>query len=327
MGLNARLTSEHKEFTMIAANKNDDKQSPVERALSTLQRIQSKALVPIALSFEKAINNISFLGITPKILVSVGYQEAAAFEFFQRLAKTDDIKGVSGFDDWFAQVSARVEEISKTEEAKKKFVQHLSETADRHLDSLSNDEYVGPALRSLRLSRLILTWTAFEILAGDAWETAVNESPCGLGQATFKSLPAGQDSEGVSARHISVGVLGRHGFDLRNKIGTVLRAKFDFTGVRGIREAYEAAFGKGPDLTRILADARLTVLESMRHLIVHRGGMVDAEFVRRTSSTAILGQPIPLENDEIEQMLNVAAGVGTDLLELVDKGLAASSQG
>ena len=136
----------------------EHQQTPVERAKSISLRIQSKALDPIAVAFGKAVDNISFLGITPKILVSFGYREAAAFGFFQGLAKTDDITGYSGFDDWFARVSARVEEVAKTGEAWKKFVNHLSETADRHLASLSTDEHVGPALRSLQLSRLILTW-------------------------------------------------------------------------------------------------------------------------------------------------------------------------
>jgi hypothetical protein len=310
---------------MTDAN-DEHRQSPVERATSMPPRIQSKALYPIAVAFGKAVDNILFLGVTPKILVSFGYREAISFGFFQKLARTDDITGVSGFDDWFARVSARVEEVAKTEEAKKEFVKHLSETADRHLASLSTDEKVGPALRSLQLSRLILTWTAFECLASDAWETAVNENPLGLGQTAFKSLPAGQDVEGVSARHVSVGILGRYGFDLRKRLGTVLRPKFDFTSVGGIRDAFEAAFGKSRVLTGILADAQLTLLESTRHLIVHRGGTVDGEFVRRTNSRATIGQPIPLEDDEIENMLNVVAVAGADLLEFVDKTLIASNQ-
>jgi hypothetical protein len=305
---------------------------PFECALLLPSRIKNASLLPVAAAFKESVETVDFLKITPQALLSHGYAEAASFEFFRKLAKTDDIRvspgihdSTSAFEDWFSQVRCRVESIAATEEAQKEFRKHLWETANRQIATLLKDKHVASALRSLTLARVVLGWTAFECLAIDGWETALNESAVGLGQPAFKhvSIESGTD-EGITARHVPVGLLAKHGFDLRKKLGTVLRTKFDFTSVAGIRQAYKAAFGDQDTLARILGDQKLTHLEGARHLIVHRGGLVDEEFVRRTDSTFPIGQAIPLDNEEIASLLDAMMTAGCRLLTFVDECLRTS---
>ena len=291
-------------------------------------RIKNASLVPIAASFSESVETIEFLKIIPQVLMSHAYAEAAGFSFFKSLTKTDDIRvrpGIvgerAGFEDWFGQVRARVEAVAATDEAQKKFRDHLWETANRQINSLVRDKKVAGALRSINLARVVLAWTAFECVAGDGWETALNESAIGLGHQAFMHLSTSGVDEGISARNVPVGLLAKHGFDLRKKLGTVLKAKFDFTSVAGIRDAHKAAFGDREALTRTLGDPKLSRLEATRHLIVHRSGVVDEEYIRRTNSTLSIGQALPLEEGEIADMVEATILAGCGLLAFVDECL------
>ena len=295
-------------------------------------RIRNRSLLPVAAAFKESVETVDFLKITPHALLSHGYAEAASFEFFWKLAKTDDIHAssdihdvTSAYEDWFSRVRRRVETVAATEGAQKEFRKHLWETANRQIATLLKDKQVASALRSLTLARVVLGWTAFECLAVDGWETALNESTVGLGQPAFKhiSMESGSD-EGITARHVPVGLLAKHGFDLRRKLGTVLRTKFDFTSVAGIRQAYKAAFEDHDTLTQILVDPKVMHLEATRHLIVHGGGLVDEEFVRRTGSTFPIGQAIPLDEEEIASLLDAMMTAGSRSLIFVDESLATS---
>jgi hypothetical protein len=62
-----------------------------------------------------------------------------------------------------------------------------------------------------------------------------------------------------------VGLLAKHDFDLRGKIGTILAEKYDFTGVEGMRQAYSAAFGKRATIEAAFSSDRLLELEAVRH--------------------------------------------------------------
>src|SRR5262245_17041878 len=52
-------------------------------------------------------------------------------------------------------------------------------------------------------------------------------------------------------------------------MGTLLRGRFQFTSLRGIREAYAAAFPPDERVDSLLADKALDALEQSRTSIVH----------------------------------------------------------
>lgn len=272
--------------------------------------------------FDDAAHNLQFLGFLPHALISQGYEENGAFEFFRSMTNIDDIRETGTFESWWEQVSSRVRSVAETEEAQKKFREHLWKTANRHIGTLLKDKSAADALRSLILARIVFGWTAFECMAADMWEVAVNESAIELGQHVFQHLP--QDSignEGITTKNVAVGILAQHGFDLRKALGTVLRPKFDFTSVSGIQHGYEAAFGKVARLFEIFGDKELTRLEVTRHVVVHRAGIVDREYVRRTDSNLREGQPIPVDDEGVIAMLVAMMRAACDLLAFVDDRL------
>jgi hypothetical protein len=288
-----------------------------------LSQVRYPALAGVSANFLSALDNLQFLGFLPHALITQGYREVAAFGFFQSMAKIDDINSKTGeFESWWEQVASRVRSVAETEEAQKKFRKHAWETANRHIGELLKDKDAANALRSLTLARIVFAWTAFECLAGDMWEVAVNEKAIDLGHPAFQHLP--QDSiatEGITTRNVAVGILARYGFDLRNALGTVLRPKFDFSSVTGIQTGYEAAFGRVGRLGEILGDKELVRLEITRHAVVHRAGVVDEEYIRRTSSNLSEGQLVPIDGEGVISMLIAMARAACELADFVDRRL------
>jgi hypothetical protein len=170
----------------------------------------------------------------------------------------------------------------------------------------------GPqdAFRGLVLSMVSGLWTSFEVLATDLWVTAVNAYPDVYAGRCLARAERGQDSEDFDGKQVSVRLLSKYGFDLRQKLGEILRPKFDFTCLSGQSHAFTAAFGRADELESIFADVNLNELEATRHVIVHRAGVADEEFIRRSGSPIPLGVKIQIEPDTAVSFLNMVLLAG-----------------
>ncbi len=164
------------------------------------------------------------------------------------------------------------------------------------------------------------SWTAFECLASDLWVTALNEEPKLLAQSAISSLE-GQELNEITSKHIPVGLAARYGFDLRHCLGTVLRSKFDFTGVSGIQKAYKAFSPNDEFIEKVLAQPELAELEVTRHAIVHRAGRVDDEYRRRTHSKLGIGFILSFDRAQAERFSYLSSRAGTGLLAFVNDWL------
>lgn len=164
------------------------------------------------------------------------------------------------------------------------------------------------------------SWTALECLATDLWVTSLNEEPTVLAQTAISSLE-GQEPAELTSRHIPVGLAARYGFDLRHCLGTVLKPKFDFTGVSGIQKAYKVFLPNDEFIQKVLANPELAELEATRHVIVHRAGRVDEEYRKRTGSRLPIGQVLTFTLEQSERFSYVSAHVGTGLLAFVNDWL------
>ena len=158
----------------------------------------------------------------------------------------------------------------------------------------------------------------------DTWAIAINLRPKELGHRALLGVPAELASGGISSKQVSVGLLAKHDFDLRGKIGTILAEKYDFTGVEGMRQAYSAAFGKQGTIEAAFSSDRLSELEAVRHLVAHRAGVVDEEFLRRTKRHDSIGQPVDLGGTILPDMVNAAIASTTSLLLFVDGSMRES---
>lgn len=187
------------------------------------------------------------------------------------------------------------------------------------------------ALNEFFASCLISTWTTFETTAGDLWEAALNAHPRGLSElkGTKKPKSSGRDElEGDrKGKEIALDWLHRYQFDLRDRMGTVLRSRHRFDRLSGLRLAYLQAFEKdSARLEEILNRDAIDALNSVRNLLVHKAGIADSEYERRSSSWAIpkaaIGERISLDGDIVYGLIEPVSMATLELLAEVDRWIA-----
>jgi hypothetical protein len=180
---------------------------------------------------------------------------------------------------------------------------------------------VGPMLKKsidvLYLAAVSGSWTALECLAADLWVTAVNEEPTLLAQTAICSIE-GQEPGELTSKQIPVGLAARHGFDLRKCLGTLLKSKFDFTGISGIRKAYKVFVSNDSFIEQVLSRPELDELEAARHVIVHRAGRVDQEYKRRTKSDLPIGTLLTFDHEQASRFSYISSHAGSGLLAFVN---------
>ena len=174
---------------------------------------------------------------------------------------------------------------------------------------------------------IVQAWTAFEALAGDLWECALNIHPELLAQ-----LSGSKSSDAIepNGKMVNLETLQRYGYDLKSVMGSVLRAKFKFDSLDGIREAYRAAFGKNDAgaIVSALEDGSLTAANAIRQVLVHRGGTVDDKYVRRTKNAPLapkleVGSELVLDGKIVYDLLSAAVPQVVTLVKSVDEWMVA----
>src|SRR5262249_49795084 len=109
--------------------------------------------------------------------------------------------------------------------------------------------------------------------------------------------------------------LSRGTFNLSDKMGELLKPRYKFTTLTGIRDAYSAAFNPENDRTRVkaiddaLADKSHDALNIVRNCIVHKGGFADWKYVKDAKTIPAApqvaeGEPIPLDGEIVQRLID-----------------------
>lgn len=185
---------------------------------------------------------------------------------------------------------------------------------------------------------IVMGWTAFEALAADLWEAALNQHPAGLSTLSEspKRLRKGaknrsyqaKDEEHSELKHVPLNLMQKYGYDLSNSMGSILRDRFSFERLDGIREAYGSAFPKFDKIDDPLTDNALDALATVRNVIVHRAGIADQEYCRRIERLKIpkvdIGAALLLDGEVVEQLVGNTLDRAIDLFSGVDEWLSAN---
>ncbi len=227
----------------------------------------------------------------------------------------------------------------------------LSDTANKHLAQASSSDLfkrnvidaakgnlnqflaiMGQAgeygIRAIFNSMLVQSWTAFEVLCGDLWEAAINAHPGVLsdlkGNKRWK-VAGGEQGDDESKKHVQIKFLQMHKYDLRDKMGTVLRERFSFSVLPSIRLAYSQAFSKDHDqIKAAIEHTSFDVLAAVRNAIVHKAGIADKEFRDTVKRLGIfvdvpVGGRIALDGGVLNSILKPAFANVIELFASVDQ--------
>jgi hypothetical protein len=172
------------------------------------------------------------------------------------------------------------------------------------------------------LSSLVIgAWSAFESMAGDLWEEALNQNPADLAQ-----LKKGKNNNGPS-KSVDLDIIQLHDFDLRKKMGTILRRRYEFSRLSSIRDAYNAAFNTSAHkIDAALKHDSLDALSIVRNVLVHNAGRADERYLGRAKSIqslpkVALNELLPLDGEIVVGLIKPALIQGSNLLAAVDDWL------
>jgi hypothetical protein len=222
------------------------------------------------------------------------------------------------------------------------FVLNAIDQGTQPVQMLAGGAPARQGLEAMLSSCMTGTWTAFETMAGDLWETALNMHPKGLAelQGKRKRLLKGaeidsdaaanseqDDSDGANLKSVPLNEILRHEFKIEHRMGSVLRTRQRFDHLAGIREAYSLAFSrKADDIDVMLKQDSLDAVNAVRNLIVHRSGVVDQTYERKAKflkiPTSPIGFPIFLDGEIVRKLMTATVICSLRLIVAVDEWIA-----
>jgi hypothetical protein len=175
--------------------------SLVERAVNS---VTHQGLKAVAESFGKNIEAATNLLQLPHSLLMHAYAKEKQYLAFLDVYLPLAMKGLS-YDD--AAVKKSVDdEVAKRLNAwhENEAVKELGRESDKALAFLLESDVVQRQVRMLLISLISATWTAFEVLAGDAWQLALNAEPNKTAEAVLKRFFPNSSADGISAKGIPI---------------------------------------------------------------------------------------------------------------------------
>jgi hypothetical protein len=150
---------------------------------------------------------------------------------------------------------------------------------------------------------LVSAWSGFEALATDLWAAALEGAPEPLLRNALISDDVQKDTFLQVRKALGTG------------IGEILARKMAMKTLPAIKNAYGNAFGteEFPYLSE-QHNPTLKELEKTRHLIVHRGSVVDQEFLKVSGVTAPVNQVLELSREHVHELVASAIDAGLKLI-------------
>jgi hypothetical protein len=146
-----------------------------------------------------------------------------------------------------------------------------------------HDKELSLGLNILSLNFIANSWAVYESTCKDLWKMLVNEYPTKLVQRILDTTKSEKNlPDSLIGKNISISFLAKYNFNISKNLGDILESKYDFTSNLGIYKAFKTILSDFKvDLNFLLSDY-LNELEIARHVIVHRAGIIDEEYVRRS---------------------------------------------
>ena len=170
-------------------------------------------------------------------------------------------------------------------------------------------KYVETPKAASQLTRVLhqaalLAWSAYETFSRDLFVEVLNEHP-----ELFENLRKSNYKERFPLQDVvTFDRLLAEGFDFTGKFGALVAEGRDFSSPGLLRELFQKLLPKVEStemLSKTLESRDLWLLGHRRHLIAHRGGVVDEKYLEATGDrTQTIGQLLMITGAEIETYIH-----------------------
>lgn len=214
-------------------------------------------------------------------------------------------------DDW-----AEVLKTLLNSDISREDMRFIKKSCEQIESVISKDDALHRSLNSVMNTSICSSWTAFECLAGDLWETALNHDPRVLATAILNNDGGSSEVTGIKGKSIEVFLLNKYNYDIQDKMGTILREKYNFSDARDVKKAYDQAFKFDASKLNFLSD--LHELAQCRHLILHRAGIIDNKFIQKVKTNQSIGDYLEMSPSKVVSMNELVIDRGSQLLQAID---------
>ena len=201
--------------------------------------------------------------------------------------------------------NSKMDAFSQSEEGIDSLV---GETA-RFLLHLHHTPDIQSVAREILLQGTVGAWSALEMLVGDELILLLDNRPDLVGRL----LSDPNAKRKFELPKLNIEDLASRGFDLSRQMGRLLFGERDLSSLPTLKCACEALIDS-PSLREKLAAPSAWRLNQNRHLIVHRRGIVDEEYIRKTGAKLRIGDQLIVSPDEFEELLRHALSIGAEFL-------------
>jgi hypothetical protein len=166
---------------------------------------------------------------------------------------------------------------------------------DLHRSLTSND--ISAAAAELMVQTLVSTWAVFEHFATSFIVRWVDQDP----KRSRSILSAADLKTYLGKQVVDIDAIDEQGFDLTRAMGTVIFREKRLDNLAVIRSVLNALFNDS-DIRVALGDD-LWLLNQRRHLFVHKRGLVDQEYLKRTGDNVPPGKRLRVSSADIERYI------------------------
>ena len=209
-------------------------------------------------------------------------------------------------------------EFMQTPEGSDWFIRAILEELNSHTKI---GEFVIGA-RELLTNTVVMVWGAFEVFASDILTAYLNYTP----EAAGRLLSDDRTKKHYSGR-LSPDALEAFNFDVSKSMGTLLLGERGLDSLPVMRGVFQVLFPQFIELHRTAASDELWLLWQRRHLIVHKRGIVDVAYLKKTSDRIALGERLEITGDDVDIAFANVVATATSLARALTSVSSPSAQG
>jgi hypothetical protein len=286
------------------------------RPLDDLQAQVAPLLVTPATVFRHNLRSVIETARLPYQLVSAGvyFRRLGNIQMAERI-RSGLVPGDAEKERILDIANTRFREMSKESSFREGARAETEEVLVAIRDILSDE--VSLAARELLRQAASLTWAALEILFRDVFVGVLNMRP-----DLVKSLRAADSAKNyLPLKAVPFEAFETYGFDLSKRMGDLLAEERRMDSVVAMKAVLGPLLSDDA-LDGALDQKELRLLNQRRHLVVHRRGIVDSEYLANTDDTLPLGSELEISPENLRTYLVLVRDIGTRMLHVSTQRMA-----
>jgi hypothetical protein len=163
------------------------------------------------------------------------------------------------------------------------------------------DSELSDAFQELLLETIVMMWGTFEAFISDSLRAIFNHQP----KTAATMLQSHEVKKLSSIKHVTIEDLATRSFDMSRRMGDYIVDELRFDSLPVMRAVLRAVLPNASDLHTEFGSSEYWLLWQRRNLIAHKRGIVDENYLSKTSDTVAVGTKFQMTGDYIEKVANM----------------------